>query len=58
MRLEQQNAIVTGAGSGIGKATAAMCANEGAAVFCIDLKHGIQNLNRIFILALQKQNSA
>ena len=38
MRLEAQTAIVTGAGSGIGKATAALCAGEGAAVLCIDLK--------------------
>lgn len=38
MRLQGQTAIVTGAGSGIGQATALMCAEEGASVLCVDLK--------------------
>lgn len=38
MRLQGQTAIVTGAGSGIGQATARMAAAEGAAVLCVDLK--------------------
>ena len=38
MRLQGQTAIVTGAGSGIGKASALMCAEEGAGVLCVDLR--------------------
>ncbi|MEE8171352.1 MAG: SDR family oxidoreductase [Alphaproteobacteria bacterium] len=37
MRLEGKSAIVTGAGSGIGKATACRFAEEGAIVICADL---------------------
>ena len=36
-RLEQKVAIITGAGSGIGRATALMFAREGAKVVCADL---------------------
>ncbi len=37
MRLEGQTAFVTGAGSGIGRATALTCAEEGARVVCADI---------------------
>ena len=37
MRLEGKSAIVTGAGSGIGKATARRFAREGATVICAEL---------------------
>ena len=37
MRLEGKAAMVTGAGSGIGRATAVTLAREGAAVMCADL---------------------
>ena len=40
MRLEGKVAIVTGAGSGIGRATAVALAREGAAVMCADLNLG------------------
>jgi NAD(P)-dependent dehydrogenase (short-subunit alcohol dehydrogenase family) len=38
MRLQGQTAIVSGAGSGIGQATAKLCAEEGAQVLCVDIK--------------------
>lgn len=38
MKLEGKAAIITGAGSGIGKATALRFAREGAAVMCVDIK--------------------
>ena len=37
-RVAAKVALVTGAGSGIGKATAVTLANHGAAVVCIDLE--------------------
>lgn len=37
MRLQKRTAIVTGAGSGIGRATAVRLAAEGAAVLCADI---------------------
>lgn len=37
MRLEDQTVFVTGAGSGIGRATALLAASEGAAVACADI---------------------
>jgi NAD(P)-dependent dehydrogenase (short-subunit alcohol dehydrogenase family) len=38
MRLKDQVAIITGAGSGIGRESALLFAQEGAAVVCVDLK--------------------
>jgi len=38
MRLKGQTIIITGAGSGIGKATAELCAKEGARTIGLDLK--------------------
>jgi NAD(P)-dependent dehydrogenase (short-subunit alcohol dehydrogenase family) len=37
MRLSGKRALITGAGSGIGRATAIKCAAEGAAVICCDI---------------------
>jgi NAD(P)-dependent dehydrogenase (short-subunit alcohol dehydrogenase family) len=37
MRLQDRTAFVTGAGSGIGRATALLAAREGAAVACVDI---------------------
>jgi NAD(P)-dependent dehydrogenase (short-subunit alcohol dehydrogenase family) len=37
MRLKGKSTIVTGAGSGIGRATAVLFAQEGAHVFCLDI---------------------
>lgn len=38
--LEGKRAIITGAGSGIGQATALVCAREGARVGALDVNHG------------------
>ena len=43
MRLNEKVAIITGAGSGIGKQTAQIFSKEGAAVVCADMK-GASNL--------------
>ena len=37
MRLKDKRIVITGAGSGIGRATAQKCAAEGARVVCADL---------------------
>ncbi len=37
MRLAGKRVVITGAGGGIGRATAEKCAAEGAAVICADL---------------------
>jgi len=38
MRLDDRHVVVTGAGSGIGRAMALACAREGARVSCLDLR--------------------
>ncbi len=38
MRLNGKRAVITGAGGGIGRATAIKCAAEGAAVLCCDIR--------------------
>ena len=47
MRLQGRVAIVTGAASGIGKASAELFANEGARVFAVDLKPFTSNHENI-----------
>jgi len=42
MRLEGKRAIVTGAGSGIGRASAILFASEGAQVLAVDLADGVE----------------
>ena len=39
MRLKQKNVLITGAGSGIGKACSKLFFNEGANLVLTDLKH-------------------
>ena len=40
--LENKNIVVTGAGSGIGRATSLLAASYGANVFCVDLTDGAE----------------
>ena len=40
MRLEGKNAVITGAGNGVGRASALRFAEEGARVVCADLDGG------------------
>ncbi len=40
MRLKEKNAVITGAGSGVGRASALRFAEEGARVVCADLDEG------------------
>src|SRR5262249_56938629 len=42
MRLSGKRAIVTGAGSGIGRASAILFASEGAQVLAVDLTEGVE----------------
>ncbi len=46
MRLKGKRIFVTGAGSGIGRATAEKCAAEGAAVICADIHAEIRGSDR------------
>ena len=43
MRLEGKSAVITGAGSGIGRETALLFATEGAAVTAVDLNEEAVN---------------
>jgi NAD(P)-dependent dehydrogenase (short-subunit alcohol dehydrogenase family) len=47
MRLAGQTAFVTGAASGIGRATALLCAREGAAVACADIQDAAETVHAI-----------
>lgn len=47
MRLQDKVAIITGAGSGMGEATALLFSKEGAAVVCMDVKNAEQTAAQI-----------
>jgi NAD(P)-dependent dehydrogenase (short-subunit alcohol dehydrogenase family) len=46
-RLEGRSAVITGAGSGIGRATSRLFASEGAAVVCVDKTEGAEETVRL-----------
>jgi NAD(P)-dependent dehydrogenase (short-subunit alcohol dehydrogenase family) len=46
-RLENKVAIITGAGSGMGEATAILLGNEGASVVCMDIKNADRTASQI-----------
>ncbi len=58
MRLDGKVAIVTGAGSGIGRASAARFAAEGAKVVCVDLKGADETAAQIGAAAVAEQADA
>lgn len=56
MRFDEKAVIVTGAGSGIGRATALRLASEGAAVLCLDVK--LETAEETAALIQQRQGQA